>query len=160
MSKPRSARTKRLAREREQRAARRAPVHPLRALQPPFRPYAEWISVPPGADVPWPARLQNAGAAQLHAMVLRLAPLYAGQLPLAALYLEQQIERGTLHIARPEDFELVTRLAVDEVAALFTAAGIGTPGDGAGPSEYLHELHFHGALVLDDDHVICLDPRA
>lgn len=155
--KQRSARTKQLQRERRQRE-QRAAAYPLYAMQPPYTPYEQWISLPAGAVIdPWPESLPGGSAARFHATVSRLLPLYAGKLPLAAVYLDQQIERGILHIADPEDPELIAKVPVAEVAALFAADDVIGPAGDAGYGGLLHELHFHGALVVDDHHVICFN---
>lgn len=146
--KNRSARQKRLSRQRTGRQAR----HPLRALQPPFRPYEEWISVPAGAEQ-LPDGVLDEDLRAFHTMVAELAPLYAGCVPLAAVYLEQHIRQGVLPIVDPTRPDMASLVPVDEFAAACTVAG-DLPGDQVGPT--LHELHFHGALVVDDDHVIRL----
>lgn len=142
---------------------------------PPFKGYAEWFRVPTSADQHFehPAthdpRLSD-GAKELMNALVRLGPRYGDMVPLAAIFLDEQISSGAVNLAltgRPDDYRSVdiAELARDlsspekqaEVRARYPGAdlpsdsGLVTP-DAA--SFHLHELHANGALVLDDDHVL------
>jgi hypothetical protein len=174
MSKPRknpSAREKQRARQERARAGRQeqaAAGHPLMALKPPYSGYLGWITpetVTVGEDAGEEAR-------ELHATLVRLAPLYAGRVPMAAVHLERHIRSGTLPIAAPGAPDRVSLVPVADlvastanpwVEAAFRAAHPDVPDDELGLSadleeaaEHIHGLHFHGALVLDNDHIIRL----
>lgn len=157
----RSARQKRLARERAARAARRAVQHPLERLESAYRGYQEWISVADGATGQVPDGVDE-GLRAFHASVVRLAPLYGGRIPMAAVYLEQQIQRGSLVLGT--DAGGVSVVAVPDMAAVLTDTSHYFPddpqpeldGQDADTGRLLHELHALGALFLDDDHVIRL----
>lgn len=159
----RSARSRRLAREasaRAGRSARRAPdspqTSPLYALRPPFRGYESWITVTLPAEVPDGAREGlSSEAVGLMGTVRRLAPLYEYSVPMAALTLERLIGRGLLPVASPETPGRVSLVPVADLVEICAADEVlqNAPG---GLDAMLHELHCHGALVVDDDHVIRL----
>lgn len=159
----RSARSRRLAREasaRASRSAQRAPGSPwesrLSLMRPPFRGYESWITVTPPAGVPDGAldglSPQVAG---LMGTVRRLAPLYEYEVPMAALTLERLISRGLLPVASPETPGRVSLVPVADLVEICAADEVlqTAPGD---LDAMLHELHCHGALVVDDDQVIRL----
>lgn len=160
----RSAREKRLDAGRRQRAARRAQAHPLKALSPPFAAYREWFSVPAAAhglaEYPVPHGMDlDDEAKALADMLIRLAPLYADSVPMAAVYLDHQIRRGVLHLAADG---VVSAIPVPDMATVLAETADFFPGepipeaDGEDIGECLHRLHFLGALVVDDDLVIRL----
>lgn len=158
-SRNRSAREKQLARQRAGRAARAAlqETCPLYELQPPYRGYQKWFT--PVSDAVVPADMPE-DAAAVYAMVVALAPLYQGKVPLAAVLLEQQIRGGVLHLAH--DGGGVSAVPMPDMATVLADTAeyfLGEPlpaADGAEPRELLHQLHALGALVLDDDQVIRL----
>ncbi|MFJ5156355.1 hypothetical protein ACIQCF_33305 [Streptomyces sp. NPDC088353] len=160
-NKTRSARQKQLARQRAARDARlavqQAADYPLYALRPPYSGYEHWLT--PVADAPAATDLSD-GAAAVHATIVSVAPLYQGKVPLAAVFLEQQIRRGVLHLAQPLGEvasvplpDMATVLA--DTAAHF-AAEPAPEDDTADVGRLLHELHALAALVVDDQHVIRL----
>lgn len=177
MSKPRkpknrSARDKQRARQEAARTARQelaAAAHPLMALNPPYSGYREWITPHAATDV----EDVTEEARRLHAMLLRLAPLYAGKVPMAAVHLERHIRSGTLPLAVPSDpgkvalmpvAELVAGTASAEMNSAMRAAHpgattddeLGLAADADEAAEHVHGLHFHGALVVDNDRILRL----
>lgn len=161
----RSARQKRLAREHRQRAARQTAACPLKALNPPYEAYQQWFSVPAAArgltEYPVPDGMDlDSDAKALADMLVRLAPLYANSIPKAAIYLEQQIRRGVLHLAAIDGG--VSALPLPDMATVLAETADFFPGDpvpdadGEDVGEGLHQLHALGVLVLDDDRVIRL----
>lgn len=159
--KNRSARQKRLAREHAAREARHAVQHPLQALNLPYHGYQEWIRVPDGVTGQIPDDVSG-DARALHAIVVRLAPVYGGQMPMAAVYLEQQIQRGSVLLGTAGGG--VSAVPVPDMATVYAeTARLFPAGPQPGPDEedadtgkLLHALHALGALVVDDDHVIRL----
>jgi hypothetical protein len=171
MSKNTSARNKRLARARAQRE-RRSAQYPLWHNRPPYAPYAEWIRVPEGAAT---RGLHGAGLPpgdrEFLDDLVRLGPVYAGRVPMAALYLEQQIQRGHIFIAAPgaPETDGAHRLTIAELQSdvrdpaylaqldeMFPQAQFApVAGDSAEDvGHILHRLHFQGVLVMNDLHVL------
>lgn len=146
---------------------------PLYYLQPPFKPYAEWIRVPEEAKdaIEYPAGEDQLGDAKwLADLIVKLGPRYGGILPLAAIYLEQQIERGVLNIAASETPDHYKELPLAEMAADISdpqhiaemrerypeaelPAEVSLITDDAA-AFHVHSLHAAGYLILDDDHVL------
>jgi hypothetical protein len=141
---------------------------------PPFKGYAEWFRVPDaGQHVEHPAthdhRLSD-GAKDLVKALVRLAPRYGNMVPLAAIYLQERISSGVVHLAltaddyRPVDIaEMAGEMSSPEKRAevrarypeadLPSSPGLVTPDAAA---FHLHELHASGAVVLDDNHILNL----
>ncbi|MFG2699556.1 hypothetical protein [Streptomyces sp. NPDC048386] len=163
MSSRRKNRQTPAARASRQRAARQAArarrpetartpegraAHPLMALDLPYSGYQTWITP---KTVTGTAGDVSEEARALHARLQRLAPLYAGSVPMAALRLDNYIEQGTIPLGATYG---VSRIPVADMAALF--AGEDAPEVG----QLLHELHFRSALVLDDQHIVRLSVPA
>ncbi|MFJ2514670.1 hypothetical protein ACIPEL_15250 [Streptomyces griseoviridis] len=165
-AKNRSAREMRQRRERAARigratAARNAEIarnpdaHPLMDMALPYRGYGRWCTPadnPPG-NVPLTAAQQS-----VHAMIVQLAPLYGGRVPVAALYLEQQLRTGYVC------FE-TGPLAVPDLDTILAAHPLpgGEPHAEDGDDDVaamFHELHHRGLLYLDDDQVVRLTDLA
>jgi hypothetical protein len=173
----RSARDKRLSRERNRRDVRHREEHPLYFLQPPFEPYSQWVRVPNSAKdvIAYPftpeadAELGD-GAKDLMNTMVKLGPRYRGIVPMAAFYLDQQIASGSIDLAvagEPDHFRPVPLAALaadlssqehlDEMRRLYPEADIGADArlvtdDACG--WHLHELHLHGYLIVDDNFLI------
>lgn len=163
MSKSRTPRNS-SAREPSDRSAQPATDAPqysrLYTLRPPFRGYESWLTVTPAAEAPGGALEGLSGeAVGLIGTVRRLAPLYEYSVPMAALTLERLISRGLLPVTSPETPDEVSLVPVADLVAICAADEVlqGTP---EGLDAMLHELHSHGALVVDDDHVIRLSVLA
>ncbi|WP_411090820.1 hypothetical protein [Streptomyces sp. 049-1] len=163
MSKPRrknpSARQKRLARQAAARASRTlADACPLFVQRPPFHGYDKWMTPTPGA-VP-PADMPE-NAATVYEIVTALAPLYEGQVPYAAIVLEQQIRSGVLLVAN--DAGGVVRVPVPDMATVLAdtadyaeALPVSDEVLDSDVGRLLHELHALAALVVDDRGVVGL----
>ncbi|WP_019635130.1 hypothetical protein [Actinomadura atramentaria] len=174
--KNRSSRDKQLARERARRQARKF-TNPLFDQPPPFGPYKEWIRVPSAANdlIEYPGkhdeRLDD-GAKEMADTLIHLGPRYKGQVPIAALYLEEQIKRGEVFIAitgRPDecreiplvdlardvsDPEFLQKLREEYPEADLPEQAQLVTDDAA--AFILHSVHALGYLVMDDDHVLNL----
>jgi hypothetical protein len=102
--------------------------------------------------------------------LVRLAPRYGNMVPLAAIYLQERISSGVVHLAltaddyRPVDIaEMAGEMSSPEKRAevrarypeadLPSSPGLVTPDAAA---FHLHELHASGAVVLDDNHILNL----
>lgn len=172
--KNRSARDKRLARERTRRQARKL-TNPLFDQPPPFKPYREWYSVPSSVKdmIEHPARRDDRlsdGAKHMVDTLIKLSPQYKGQIPLAALYLEEQINEGKVYIAdNPEECHEVR---LDEFARSFSDPEFlrwtreeypeadlpehtSLVTDDA-VAFMIHSFLAQGFLVMDDDHILNL----
>jgi len=182
--KNRSARDKRQDRQRAQRQARKLQsMTPLYHLQPPFKGYEEWYRVPDAANdtLVHPVRYDDRvsdGAKDLADTLVRLSPRYRGMVPLAAVFLDQQIQKGIVCIAitgKPERFREVplAEMAADVSSPEFLEemrkhmpeeempdGPLGMSDEGAAMA--VHELHAQGYLVLDDDYVVnlAMPPKA
>ncbi|MFC8438053.1 hypothetical protein [Streptomyces sp. DH20] len=149
-----SARDRRRARQAAARVSRTAACsYPLFAHRPPYTGYGLWLT--PKSDARDVEDLPVAAATVL-AMVRDLAPLYQDQVPTAALYLEQQIRAGVLHVATGQG--AVTSVPVPDMATVlaetahyFSEEPVPDGADGEDVGRMLHELHALGALVVDDN---------
>ncbi|MFE1451973.1 hypothetical protein [Streptomyces olivaceoviridis] len=176
--KNRSARDKKLAKQKAVRDGRKRDENPLYYLQPPFKAYQEWIRVPRHAGeafehptARYDDRLTD-GAKDLADVLTKLGPRYNYMVPIAAVYLDSMIASGEVPLAVTGKPGYVQPMPLKELAA-----GVSTQENldrmreqypEAGLPEkaelmtddvaafYLHELHFHGLLILDDDHVVNL----
>ncbi|MGA5486675.1 hypothetical protein ACPCK1_02740 [Streptomyces pseudogriseolus] len=153
-----SARDRQRARQAAARVSRTAACsYPLFAHRPPYTGYGLWLT--PTSDARDVEDLPE-NAATVLAMVQDLAPLYQDQVPTAALYLEQQIRAGVLHLATGHG--AATSVPVPDMATVLAETAHyfseEPPPAAAGEdvSRMLHELHALGALVVDDDNVIRL----
>ncbi|MEU7295158.1 hypothetical protein AB0A76_18365 [Streptomyces exfoliatus] len=181
--KNKSARDKKIARQRSLSDARKREEYPLYHLQPPFEPYQEWFNVPKQAadTIEHPARHDNAldeGAKDLLDTLVKLGPRYNGMVPMAAILLDRQMLSGTVAIAvtgRPgyvRDIPVAALAA--EVSDPETLARWREEYPDAGlPEEtslmtddaaawHIHSLHINGLMVMDDDGIMNLvagDPR-
>ncbi len=114
----------------------------------------------PNTDATTPTDGLPAKAAEVLAMVQALAPLYQGELPLAALWLEQQIRAGVLRLA--VDGGGVKAVPLPDMATVLADTAHHFPGepvpdaDGDDVGQLLHQLHAHAGIYLDDDRVIRL----
>jgi hypothetical protein len=173
--KNRSNRDKQRARDRARRE-RRFQSYPLYYLQPPFKPYQEWIRVPDEARnlAEYPAGYLDdlPDVKDLADTLVKLGPRYHGMVPIAALHLEEQIREGSVAIAvtgrpgycrqipiaeiaadvsNPKFLEEMRRkypeVALPETTRLMT-------DDAAAFT--VHQLHAQGLLVMDDDLVLNL----
>ncbi|MFI1002017.1 hypothetical protein ACIP10_15485 [Streptomyces galbus] len=163
-SKNRSAHQKQRARQDAAPAARdavNAPC-PLYGKTLPYRGYREWMTPIGGAQLPEDMPEDLAG---FHGTLQRIAPLYGGSVPLAALYLEQQISAGVLRLQSATDPGVAFEVDLPDMATVLaeTAPLVGDdlPPDDVDEDtgELLHQLHALGALVLDDHHVLRLADR-
>lgn len=174
--KNRSSREKKLAKQRAVRDVRKREDHPLHYLQPPFEPYQEWIRVPKQAGeafehptARYDDRLDD-GAKDLADTIVKLGPRYNYLVPMAAIYLDALIATGEVPIAvtgqpgyaRPMPLKelaagVSTQENLDRMREQFPDAGLPETAelmtdDAAAFS--LHQLHFHGLLVMDNDHIM------
>lgn len=169
--KNRSTRDKQLARQRARREAKRQ-EYPLYRLQPPFEPYGEWIRVPGQARdmIEHPARRDDSlpdGAKDLMDTLVKLGPRYHGIVPIAAVHLDHQLRQGAVNVAvtgRPDRYhpiplaELAAQVSdpecLDDMRRQYPDAGlpeeVSLVTDDAA-AWYVHEIHTHGLVVLDDD---------
>jgi hypothetical protein len=174
--KNRSARDKQRAREQARREAQ-ARKYPLHYLQPPYEPYQEWIRVPDDARdlIHHPVRYRDdvtEGAKDLADRVIKLGPRYHGLVPMAAIYLDMQIERGTIRLAVNGKPGYIRELSIaemasdisnpafaDEMREKYPEADVPEPAglttDDAA-AWHIHELHTHGYLILDDERIVNL----
>lgn len=173
--KNRSARDKRLAQDRARRDSRRREEYPLRYLMPPFDAYRQWVRVPESAkdviEYPFPPEAElGDGARTLMNTMVKLGPRYKGFVPVAAFYLDQQIVSGTIDLAvtgaegryRPVPLaDMAAGLSdpehVEEMRRMYPEVDLDgevqlVTDDACG--WHLHELHIHGYLIVDDDHLI------
>lgn len=174
-NKNRSARDKQRARERARREARqRQGSYPLQYLQPPFEPYKEWIRVPEQAKdmIEYPIRSDDlpSDAVDFMDTLIKLGPRYHGIVPLAAVYLDDQISRGSVVIAVTGQPGQCREMPLAELAASVSSPEVleemrrdhpdaGLPEEASLTTDdaaamHLHELHTRGYLIMDDDHVI------
>lgn len=158
-------RNKQLARQKAARAARRAEVSPLYGTPPPFQPYAEWLQAPEsGAAIemtPEQAGALDDETREFMRRVVEIAPIYNGHVPMAAVYLDMQLSRGEITLAVTGMPGQATAVKVADVAARLALAEAWPDGTEAALTAdectaKLHDLHRHGALVLDDDHIVHL----
>jgi hypothetical protein len=155
----RSARDHRRARQNAARNNRAAAGHcRLYAQQLPFRGYQQWMA--PNADAATSRDDLPGRAAEVLTMIESLAPVYAGGVPLAALWLEGQIRAGVLHLALEGGG--VKDVPLPDMATVLADTADHFPDrPDICAHEYdtgrvLHELHAEAGIFLDDDHVICL----
>ncbi|MDP9843282.1 hypothetical protein [Streptosporangium lutulentum] len=173
--KNRSARDKQLERQRAQRQARKLQsLSPLQRLQPPFKLYEEWFHVGDYAkdaivhSARFDDRLDDT-AKDLADAFVRLGPRYHGVVPKAAVFLDQQIQEGVIHMAVPGEPG-----SYQDVPLIEMAAGVSSPDTqeelrrlrpdempedsmpmtDEGAAMALHELHALGYLIVDDDFVV------
>ncbi|MCO6011520.1 hypothetical protein NE236_41875 [Actinoallomurus purpureus] len=181
-AKNRSARDKRLARERARREAR-APKCPLFELRPPFEAYSEWITVPAHIKDFGDHRASrdprlDAEMRKFVTTVIKLGPLYQGRVPTAALYLDDQMSRGTVAFGVPDSpglcapyslDALVDQLSDPEFYRAFREENPEIqlpeqlrPIEAGMVPQFVHELHMHGVVIMDDDQVLnlALPPQA
>lgn len=174
--KNRSARDKKMARQRTTRDVRKREDNPLYYLQPPFKPYQEWIRVPRQAgeafEHPTARYDERLGeeAKDLADTIVKLGPRYNYMVPMAAVYLDMMIASGEVPVAVTGQPGYVQPVPINELAAgvsrqenldrlreqypeaeLAEKAELVTDDAAA---YHLHQLHFHGLLVLDNDHVV------
>lgn len=124
------------------RRQRKPQKYTLRQLQPPGEPYDEWFNVRPGNGYRSDPQI-TAEAVALMDCINRIGPLYAWDVPKAALYLDRLIDTGSLPIFQGESEG--TLVPIEEMAA---AQG------GASPDqirESIHNLHAAGALLVFTD---------
>ncbi|MFF7476642.1 hypothetical protein [Streptomyces sp. NPDC008092] len=173
--KNRSARDKKLAKQRTIRDARKREDHPLYYLQPPFSGYQEWIRVPrhAGEMFEHPVRYDDSledGAKDLMDTFMKLGPRYNYLVPMAAVYLDSILATGEVPIAitgRPGHVRLVplkemaaavsTQESLDRMREQYPEAGLPEKAElmtDDAAAFHLHQLHFHGMLIMDDDHVL------
>lgn len=170
-----SARDKKLAKQRALRDSRKREENPLYYLQPPFAAYKEWIKVPKEAGQAFehPTRHDDRlddNAKDLMDTFIKLGPRYNYMVPMAAVYLDMMIASGEVPLAVTGRPGYVQPLPINDLAAsvstqenldrlreqypeaeLAEKAELVTDDAAA---YHLHQLHFHGLLVLDDDHVV------
>ncbi|MFE3229822.1 hypothetical protein [Nocardia sp. NPDC059228] len=173
--KNRSKQDKQRARARAQRREEaRLRDHPLYGSPPPFHGYQDWFNVPAGAaeliDCPPVPGLGGDEKDMLDALI-KLGPRYEGLVPMAALFLDQQIRDGVLLFAITGDTERYRPVPLADFAAEVCDPAqaeqnmldhpewgelAAVPGGADAVVMYLHTLHSKGAFVLDDNHVINL----
>ena len=175
--KNRSTRDKKLARQRTLRDARKREEYPLYYLQPPYTAYQEWVQVPKHAGEAFehPARYDDRledGAKNLLDTLVKLGPRYNYLVPMAAVYLDNIFATGEVPVAvtgkpgyvRPVPLkqmaaDVSTQESLDRMREQYPEAGLPEKAqlmtdDVA--AFHLHHLHFHGLLILDDDHILNL----
>lgn len=171
--KNRSAHDKKRDRQRALREARKqATLTPLQRLKPPGKLYQEWITVGDQAKdlIVHPARYDDRlsdTAKDLADTFVRLGPRYGGVIPMAAVFLDEQIQKGVIHLAVPGDPDSYQEVSLAEMAAGMANPEINaemrrmrpdavddTPVSDEGAAMSLHELHAHGYLIVDDDYVV------
>ncbi|MGV2914694.1 hypothetical protein [Streptomyces alfalfae] len=118
----------------------------LRQLKPPGEPYDEWFTVHAGSAAYRNDIRLNLNVVALMDRIQRLGPLYGGEVPKAAVYLDSLIDTGKLPIFQGED-----------EGTLVPIADMAAAHDGASLEEIresIHKLHAVGALIVfsDDDH--------
>ncbi|MET8816427.1 hypothetical protein ABZW47_31055 [Streptomyces sp. NPDC004549] len=113
----------------------------LRELQPPGQGYEEWITIPSATQPLGSAPGLSAGAVQLMERMAVLGPLYDGQLPTAALYLDELIDSGSLPMIRDGAGVLVP---IAEMAEMMSGRS------GGDVRESLHGLHAAGVILMAD----------
>lgn len=174
--KNRSARDKKLAKQRSLRDDRKREDNPLYYLQPPFKPYQKWIRVPRQAGeafehptARYDDRLDE-GAKNLADVIIKLGPRYNYMVPMAAVYLDALLATGEVPIAvtgqpgyvRPIPLKemaasVSTQENLDRMREQYPEAGLPERAElmtDDAAAFYLHELHFRGLLVMDDDHIL------
>ncbi|CAL9667608.1 hypothetical protein SUDANB145_07241 (plasmid) [Streptomyces sp. enrichment culture] len=176
--KNRSARDKKLARQRSVRDVRKREENPLYYLQPPFEPYQEWIRVPRQASEAFEhptARYDDrlgSEAKDLADTIVKLGPRYNYMVPMAAVYLDSMIAQGEVPIAvtgqpgyaRPMPLKEIaagvsTQENLDRMREQYPEAGLPETAElmtDDAAAFHLHQLHFHGYMILDNDHVLNL----
>lgn len=175
--KNRSARDKKLAKQRAVRDVRKREEHPLYYLQPPFSGYQEWVQVPRQAGemfqhpVRYDDRLED-GAKDLMDTFIKLGPRYNYLVPMAAVYLDNILATGEVPVAvtgkpgyvRPVPLkqmaaEVSTQESLDRMREEHPEAGLPEKAqlmtDDAA-AFHLHQLHFHGLMIMDDDNILNL----
>jgi hypothetical protein len=175
--KNRSARDKKLAKQRALRDTRKREDHPLYYLQPPFTAYEKWIQVPKQAGQAFehPVRHDDRlddGAKDLMDTFVKLGPRYNYLVPMAAVYLDRMLATGEVPVAvtgqpgyaRPVPLKemaasVSTQETLDQMREQHPEAGLPEKAqlmtDDAA-AFHLHQLHFHGLMILDDDHILNL----
>lgn len=175
--KNRSARDKKLAKQRSVRDYRKREDHPLYYLQPPFKAYQEWVRVPRQAaemfehPVRYDDRLED-GAKDLMDTFVKLGPRYNYMVPMAAVYLDKILETGEVPVAvtgKPGYVQPVplaemaaavsTQESLDRMREQYPEAGLPEKAElmtDDAAAFHLHHLHFYGLMILDDDHILNL----
>ncbi|PWI16054.1 hypothetical protein DI272_19175 [Streptomyces sp. Act143] len=174
--KTKPVRNKQLAR---QKARAQRELENLLRSAPPFAPYQEWITLPRKGQgfseypfTPEQAAVIGQEAQDFLNRVMRLSPIYGGDMPMAALHLDMQITAGELLMAvtgepdrvRPMPVaQLVENLSdqefLDQLRAEHPEVGLSEEATELSPetcAAKIHELHARGYLVLDDNHVVNL----
>ncbi|MFE5614110.1 hypothetical protein [Streptomyces sp. NPDC056524] len=172
--KNKSARDKKVTRQRASSAAKRRDEYPLYYVMPPFEHYKQWFQVPEHAAdlIEYPIDVDDEDAQDLLNRLVKLGPRYHGKVPMAAILLDQQLASGEIGLAvtgRPgyavpmPIAELAATIssqeALDEWRYRYPDAGLPehaslTTDDAA--AWHIHNLHAFGALVMDDDGVMNL----
>lgn len=176
--KNRSTRDKKLAKQRAIRDGRKREEHPLYYLQPPFNAYQEWIRVPRQAGevfehptARYDDRLDEE-AKDLADTLVKLGPRYNYMVPMAAVYLDSMLVSGEVPIAvtgkpgyaNPMPLKdlaaaVSTQEDLDRMREQYPEAGLSEKAElitDDAAAFITHRLHFHGLLILDDDHIVNL----
>jgi len=176
--KNRSARDKKLAKQKAVRDGRKQEENPLYYLQPPFKAYQEWIRVPQNASESFEhptARYDDKltdGAKDLADVLVKLGPRYNYMVPMAAVYLDNMMATGELPLAVTGQPDRMNPLPLKELAAgvstqesldrlreKYPEAGLPEKAElmtDDAAAFFIHELHFNGLLIMDDDHIMNL----
>ncbi|WP_156773005.1 hypothetical protein [Nocardia sp. 852002-51101_SCH5132738] len=176
-NRPKKNRSNRGKRAQDRDAARMLRKYPLLAFPPPFKTYENWFNVPDVAgewfEYPSPPGQLSDDAKQMMDTLIKLGPRYRNKVPEAALYLDQQVTAGIIPLAVPGDPESVNPLPVAQLAGELSdpehwrqireqfpdfdgSAEDPTANWADTMGLHMHELHSHGALVLDDNHRVHL----
>ncbi len=151
-----------LTRKRQRQQATRPLRRPPWSTLPEGYPYRDIFQVTDQVHsayvahgIPDDPRLEE-GAKDLMGTMTRLGPVYRGQVPIAAFFLDQHIRADRIPIFESGDqVWLTTRAELVAEGARFASAGEQAPTlDDIG--EHLHELHAAGWLVLDEVNVVRL----
>jgi hypothetical protein len=127
------------------RRAKHPREYTLQELQPPGSGYEEWIRVRPGMD---PSRIDDprlgSEALALMHCFARLGPLYKGNVPMAAVFLDLLLDTG--HLPVFDGDENGGLVPLEEMAAMMY-------GDVSHDSvrDSIHRLHATGALLVVTD---------
>jgi len=175
--KNRSARDKKMAKQRAVRDVRKRDEHPLYYLQPPFKGYHEWVRVPrhAGEMFQHPVRFDEQledGAKDLMDTFVKLGPRYNYMVPMAAVYLDHILATGEVPVAvtgkpgyvRPVPLkqmasEVSTQDSLDRMREEYPDAGLPEKAElmtDDVAAFHLHHLHFLGLMIMDDDHILNL----